>query len=198
MEPKTLALFDFDGTITSKDSMFDFLKYASGKGTFYLKLFQSIPDFVLMLLKVNSNSLTKQKLLRRFLTHKPTTFWKNSAQHYAANELNKIVKASALEALTMHQQKNHRVIIVSASAKLWLKDWCQSLNVELLATELETINGFYTGKILGQNCNQQEKVTRVKNLVNINDYAQIIAYGDSKGDIEMLSIATQAHYRKFK
>ncbi|MBL0255414.1 MAG: HAD-IB family hydrolase, partial [Chitinophagaceae bacterium] len=41
------------------------------------------------------------------------------------------------------------------------------------------------------------KAIRIKEVFDIGLYEKIFAYGDSRGDKEMLALATDAFYRKF-
>jgi len=112
-----------------------------------------------------------------------------------------------MKAIAKHQQENTVVVVVSASAENWLKPWCTKNNLTLLGTRLLEKNGTITGKILGNNCNGKEKVSRINGkekvsrineIFNLTDFEKIYAYGDSSGDKEMLSIASNPHYRLFK
>jgi HAD superfamily phosphoserine phosphatase-like hydrolase len=89
------------------------------------------------------------------------------------------------------------VYLVSASAENWLAAWCQQLNIQLIATQLEINNGLVTGKILGHNCYGPEKVNRINAKIILHDYQQIHCYGDSSGDREMLALAHFPNYRLF-
>lgn len=47
------------------------------------------------------------------------------------------------------------------------------------------------------NCHGIEKVNRIRNAVDLSNYDDIYAYGDSKGDSGMLDLATRRFYRSF-
>ena len=118
---------------------------------------------------------------------------------FTQNHLEEIVKASAREKLDWHRSQGHRIVIVSANFEEYLSHWCQKEDVELIASRLETDpEGKITGKILGNNCHGQEKVNRIKAHLNVKDYEKIYAYGNSKGDLEMLAMAHEGFYRNFR
>ena len=71
------------------------------------------------------------------------------------------------------------------------------MNLELLCTEMEVNDNRLTGKFSIPNCNGIEKLKRIKELVNLEDYSMIYAYGDTKGDEAMLSIANKPLYQHF-
>ena len=68
---------------------------------------------------------------------------------------------------------------------------------DLICTQLETDeNGLITGKIKGNNCWGVEKINRLENLLGTKDQYELYAYGDSRGDLELLDNADHAFYRK--
>jgi phosphatidylglycerophosphatase C len=192
-----LALFDFDGTLTSKDSLSDFIQYAVGKPAYYFGLILLSPVLLVYLSGLIRNDVAKQKLMARYFKGWSFERYQQVANDYSRSEIDKIVRQQAIEKLNWHQQQGDRVIIVSASMEDWLKPWCDSKGVELLATRLMTENGIISGEFATANCHGEEKVNRVKELLNLSDYDRIFAYGDSSGDTEMLAIADECFYRKF-
>ena len=102
-----------------------------------------------------------------------------------------------MEKIKWHQSQNHKVVIVSASIECWLKKWCQSNSIDLISTRLEFINGKLTGKLATKNCHGIEKVKRIKERYDLNDFDYIYAYGDSASDKEMLELSDQPYYKIF-
>jgi len=187
-----LALFDFDGTLTSKDSLGKFLKYSVPRKTYLINMFKFLPNFVLYKLKLIKNDISKQNLFAIFYTGIDEAEFKKKAQDFSLNELDKIILKDRFELLKKHQKNGNRVIIVSASMKCWLQPWCDKNNIELLSTQLEFINSKFTGKFLTPNCYGKEKENRVKQHLNIKEYETIYAYGDSSGDDDILALADES------
>lgn len=192
-----LALFDFDGTITKKDSLTDFIQYAVGKHAYYLGLLSLSPMLIAYKLKSVSNSIAKEKLITRFFKGWDSIQFQKIADKYSLEQIEKIIRAKAMEKITWHKEQGHKVIIVSASMESWLKKWCQKYNIDLIATRLEIQNGKLTGKFATKNCYGIEKVNRIKEQYNPSEYSLIYAYGDSPGDKDMLSIADERYYKNF-
>ena len=96
------------------------------------------------------------------------------------------------------QEAGVEVVIVSASAENWLRNWCLTQGVSILATRLQDNNGRITGKIEGQNCHGEEKVHRVHEAYDLSEYAKIYCYGDTKGDKPLLGLATFSFYKPFR
>jgi HAD superfamily phosphoserine phosphatase-like hydrolase len=103
-----------------------------------------------------------------------------------------------MERIQWHKAQGHKVVIVSASIACWLKPGCDRNGLELIATKLEIKEGIVTGKLLTRNCYGIEKVNRVKEKYRLDDYETIYAYGDSRGDKELLELANESFYKPFR
>lgn len=194
---KRLAIFDFDGTITSKDSLLEFIKFYRGEYKFYLGLVLLSPVLVLYTIKIIPNWRAKEIVLSYFFGNEDVEAFAKRCKAFAENKLPLLVKPSALKAIKKHQANGDRVVVISASAENWLKHWCQKYDLELIATQLEVKNNKITGKIEGENCYGIEKRKRLEAYLNLKEYKQIYAYGDSGGDKDILALATHPHFRYF-
>jgi phosphoserine phosphatase len=58
--------------------------------------------------------------------------------------------------------------------------------------------GRLTGRFLTKNCYGQEKVRRVTQVLPKRDNYILVAYGDSRGDKELLDYADVRHYKPFR
>lgn len=195
---QNLALFDFDGTISRKDSMIEFLKFYKGKRKVILAFVQHIHWLVLMYLGLVENWKVKEKIWVALIGNTKLESFNKSAEKFSLEVLSELIYEKALNQIKKHQNNNDRVIIISASAENWLKPWCEVHQLELISTQLEVENEVITGRLKGNNCNGNEKVNRIKQVINLNDYEEIYAYGNSSGDKEMLALATHSHYKVFK
>lgn len=194
---KRLAIFDFDGTITNKDSLLEFIKYYKGPLRFYWGLLVLTPVLILYILKLIPNWRAKEIVLSYFFAHEDVDIFNAKCDAFAKIQLPLMIRPRAVNAIKEHQLNGDRVVVVSASAENWLSFWCQSYNLELIATQLEVKHNKITGKINGFNCYGMEKKARLEAITNIDDYQEIYAYGDSVGDKEILAMATHPFYRHF-
>ena len=198
MNNKILVLFDFDGTITSKDSLIEFLKFYLGSFRYYVGLFFLSPVLISYKLKLISNHVAKEKLISHFFKGVDSDVFYDISNKYSTEEIDKIVRLKALEKINWHKEKGHEIIVVSASLKCWLLGWCKKNKLEILATEIEVKNNRLTGNFSTKNCYGIEKINRIKEKYNLKNYKLIYAYGDSEGDKEMLSLAHKKYYRPFR
>lgn len=197
VQKPVLALFDFDGTITSKDSFIEFIRFYKGSFSLYFGFSLLFPTLILMKLKLVPNWKVKEWAIIYFFGNTSSEVFQNKCTEFAEKTLPQLIKPNAYNALQKHTNQGHRVILVSASPENYLQTWCKQQNIELIGTRLEQKDGKITGRIDGKNCYGQEKVNRITSLLNINDYTTIYAYGDSNGDREMLALSTNPNYRVF-
>ena len=113
------------------------------------------------------------------------------------SELRAQLRPEALQRLRWHQQRGDRVLLCSASPRLLLQPLADWLGVELLCTELEQQQGQWQPKLSSPNCKGPEKVRRLEQHLGPLEGLTIEAYGDSKGDRELLQAAALPHYRSF-
>jgi len=195
---KTLVLFDFDGTLTSKDSFLDFLIFAFGRKKILMGSIFLAPLFLKYLLKIINNNDAKEIVIKYFFKDWKYEHFKETSKNYAFNNLPSILRPKALDKLQWHINQNHNVSIVTASIEEWIKPWADHLKIDLLSTKLEIKNGKITGNFIGPNCFGYEKVKRIKEKYNLKKFHNIYAYGDSSGDKEMMKLAKRQFYKPFR
>ena len=114
-----------------------------------------------------------------------------------------------------------QVFIVSASIDNWVRPFFKVRGldgVRVLGTQIEVIDGRLTGKFKSNNCYGSEKVHRICEALSASPSAtspastsslastasfdrsqyEIEAFGDSRGDQEMLAFADKGHYKPFR
>ena len=193
-----IAFFDFDGTVTTKDSMVDFIQYAIGKRKYYLGLIFLSKTLIAYKLKLISNHIAKERLISHYFKDWDTSKFKTIANQYSLEKIDTITRDSAIKKIKWHQQNKHKVVIVSASIDVWLEAWCKKNDITLIATQLKIKNNKLTGEFDSKNCYGIEKVSRIKEVFDLNLYKRIYVYGDSSGDKEMLAIASERFYKLFR
>jgi phosphatidylglycerophosphatase C len=194
---KEIAFFDFDGTITTKDTLLEFIKFSKGHFRFYLGFLLHLPYLIAYKLKIISNQGAKEKMLSFFFSNTPLEHFTATCNAFSKNILPRLIRPKALEEIKRLQQKNVLVVIVSASPENWIENWASRYQVQLLASRLETRNQKITGKLMGKNCHGSEKVSRITEVYDLSQYHIVAAYGDSPGDKPMLQLATHAYYKPF-
>ena len=193
-----IALFDFDGTITTDDSLIKFIRFVVGDTKFILGMTVLSPMLTAYKLKLIPNYKAKQMMLSYFFKGMSEEQFQTIAQEYSLKHIDTILRPKAMEKIVWHKEQGHKIVIVSASIECWLKPWCDKNGLDLIATKLEIKEGIVTGKLLTKNCYGIEKAHRVKEKYNLDDYDYIYAYGDSRGDRELLELADENFYKPFR
>lgn len=193
-----LALFDFDGTITRKDTFIVFIQYHVGKLRYALGVLVLLPILVLYKIKLIKNWRAKEIMFGYFFRGMSVEKYNELGKAFADNVIPALVRPSALQAIKDHITAGDRVVLVTASSAAWIKGWSDSLGMEIISTEWEQKDGRITGKIEGINCHGLEKRNRIMKQIELGKYERISVYGDTSGDREMLALGTHKHYRHFK
>lgn len=193
-----IAFFDFDGTITRKDTFLEFIKFYRGKYNFYKGFLINSPFLIAYKLKLIPNYTAKQRILRYFFKGELLDHFQSMCDEFATHRLPKLIRPNALLEIERLKRENIEIVIVSASAVNWISKWSTAMGLSLIATKLEVADNKITGNIDGLNCYGAEKVNRIKELFNINGYTSIHAYGDSKGDHELFKIAHKTFFKPFR
>lgn len=193
-----IAFFDFDGTITTHDTMLELAKFYKGRSAYYKGMLFLLPALVAMKLKILSNAEVKQKLLTLFFKGIPVEEFQAICNRFLKERLPQLIRPKAVDMIHRLQKENTIVVVVSASADNWVKPWCDQIGIQFIGSCLEVVNGKVTGKLNGPNCNHLEKVNRIKANYRLSDYKEIYCYGDTKGDKPMLGLATHSFYKPFR
>lgn len=197
-EKKVIAFFDFDGTITTRDSLGAFLLFNFGVLKCALVLILYSPVHLLYKLNLITGTAAKNFLLPFFLRNVTVAEFIDMCDSFCNKKLPGIINPKAVARIQWHQQKKHEVVIVSASIQEWISPWAISLGIKKTITSgIEIINNRLTGKLAGDNCNYEEKVIRIKNAIPDIDKYEVYAYGNSTSDRYMLAMADKSFYRNF-
>lgn len=190
-----IAAFDFDGTLTDRDSLVPFLFYRYGRPKTYLKLILLLPSFIAFLVGLLSRQQVKERILTSFFQGTSMQTLRESALGYANTKLDKFIKPDTLQLLRWHQQQGHRCIIISASPDVYLIPWAEKEGIkDVISSRLEvTPEGKITGRLIGKNCWGPEKSRRLLELLGPKKDFYLYAYGDSRGDRELLALADSPH-----
>jgi HAD superfamily hydrolase (TIGR01490 family) len=193
-----VAVFDFDGTLTQRDTLLPFLKMLVGRWAFWWGLVVMSPILTAYTLKLIPNWWAKEGVLRYFLSGKEQTKVYQVARKFALQKIPTLLRPDALQRLQWHQAQGHQLVLVSASLEAYLIPWAEKMGFDMVAgTQLEVKHQRLTGRILGKNCYGQQKVERLRAVLGELSQYSIYAYGDSPGDRELLAVSNYPYYRKF-
>lgn len=192
---KQLILFDFDGTLTNKDSLLVFFQFTHGKLHFYWNILLSLPIVILWKIGILKAANGKNLIFNIFYKNWSKEKLEDYGNRFVQSAIPKILFPGAIDLIKSYQKEGTKIALVSASTDVYLQYFCQQYHLKCICTELLYENDIYTGKFKTPNCNKQEKVKRVKAIYNKNNFNKTIAYGNSSGDKAMMDWADESFYR---
>lgn len=200
--------FDFDGTITKKDSLLEFIRYTRGTARLFQTFLLYSPILVLMKLHLYSNYKAKQKIFTYLYKGESIEDFNRECSDFARDNAY-LLRESAKTKIHQALAEGSKVLIVSASIDNWVKPFFRDFiipdreenneGISVIGTQIEVVEGKLTGRFLTGNCYGQEKVNRIKKVLTApRNHYEIVAYGDSRGDREMLEYADKRFYKPFR
>lgn len=195
---KTIVYFDFDGTITTFDTFILFLIYSVGLSRFLIRSIPLIPSLILYFSKKINNEALKQKAVHYILKGYDLAFLTTKAEAFSKSKLLKrMLKESVIKKLQYHIDEGHHIVLVSANLGIYLRYLGKDYGIhEVIATELEFVDNKITGKLKTRNCYGEQKVIRINEYLQANNlsFNHSIAYGNSRGDYEMLKLVDEPYW----
>lgn len=195
---RRIAFFDFDGTITTSDTLLENIRFQKGFWPFVVGFALASPWIVAFKLKIISNQSAKERVLKWFFGGTPIIEFQKRCDDFAKEALPSLIREGAEQEFMKLKELNTEIVIVSASAGNWLRKWTEAKGFALIATSLQVNDNIVTGKISGKNCHGEEKVRRIKAEYKLEQYDEVYCYGDSKGDRPMLALGKFQYYKPFR
>ena len=190
--------FDFDGTLTRSDSLLGIIRHQRGTSGLMHVLIWHAPKLLMMKAGQYPNWKVKQKVFRMCFGGMTLDDFNALCEDYARKQKG-ILKADGMQCVDEALRRGCKVVIISASIDNWVRPFFQGREgVEIAGTQIEVVDGKLTGRFLTRNCYGSEKVARLLQLYPDRKSYRLVAYGDSRGDRELLAFADEAHYREFK
>ena len=217
---KKLYCFDFDGTLTTSDTLLEFIRYAKGTVRFLMVFLMYSPLLVLMKLHLFPNWKAKQLIFTHLFAGMRIEKFDALCRDFA-EEYQHLLRPKGVTLVHEALVAGAQVFIVSASIDNWVRPFFKVRGldgVRVLGTQIEVIDGRLTGKFKSNNCYGEEKVHRICEALSASPSAtspastfspasaapfvrsqyEIEAFGDSRGDQEMLAFADKGHYKPFR
>lgn len=192
---KTIIATDFDGTLTSADTLLRFIRFACGDARFLCGFTLYLPMIVLMKLRVCPNWKLKQKVFSYFFRGMNIEEFDRKCRDYAAKDRH-ILRRGGIEMVEKAQASGDEVVIVSASIENWVQPFYP--DVRVIGTRIEVRDGRLTGHFSTANCYGAEKTKRLLEIFPDRNGYRLVAYGDSGGDKELLALADESHFKPWR
>ena len=199
---KKIYCFDFDGTLTTSDTLLEFIKYAKGRGRFLMVFLMYSPLLVLMKLHLYPNWKAKQQIFAHLFAGMRIEKFDALCRGFA-EESQHLLRPKGITLMHEALVAGAQVFIVSASIDNWVRPFFDIRNlkgVQVLGTQIEVEDGKLTGRFKSNNCYGKEKVHRIAEVLKSFERSEyeIEAFGDSRGDKEMLAFADKGHFKPLR
>lgn len=193
-----IFLFDFDGTLTTRDTLLAFIRFAKGRWKLLGTLVLHLPLLLLMKLHLYPNGRMKERIFGFFFKGMREEDFDKICRAFARSH-RFLLRPKGMKRINDALNEGAEVLIVSASIDHWVRPFFEELpEVRVIGTQIEVKNGRLTGRFHGKNCYGAEKVRRVASLLNQREKYELTAYGDSRGDKELLAYADKGFFRAFE
>lgn len=189
-----LALFDFDGTITSKETFPDFIRFSVSSKKLMIGRLVLAPLIAGYKLGIVPANKLRAAIVMIGFRNTPELRAKQLGAAFSRQFLPDLIRPVAMERIEWHQSQGDLVVVVSAGLDLYLSSWCKPLNVKLICSRLESINGVLTGGYRGRDCCGVEKAKRILANYDLDSFDTVYAYGDTEEDRAMLDIADKKFF----
>lgn len=200
-----IIVFDFDGTITTRDTFALFLRYYAGTPKWLLNIARLLPTFVAYKLSKIDRHAVKKAVVKRFFSGESVDDVEDRASQFARDVIPGLIRPAAkarLNTLLADPKCGpESLYICSASIGPYLRSWAGSCGIQpshVMATELARDKGRITGELQGYNVWGQNKVRRIFDQFAPHSVKILEAYGDTRGDQEMLHAAEASFFRPFR
>lgn len=193
--PRVLALFDFDGTLTTRETFGAFIAFAVPRHRRMLGWLLLWPLVVGYRLRLLSGTRVRASVVWIGFRGLGEGNVREAGLRFAQTILPGLMRAEALATMQQHQARGDTVVVVSGAFDTYLAHWCEAHGVELLCSRLQHANGRMTGRYAGPQCVGQEKARQVRSIHALDAYTEVHAYGDTDEDLALLALAHRKFYR---
>ena len=195
----TIHAFDFDGTLTRRDTLIEFIRYVKGNKEFLIGFLKHLHLLIMMKLGIMPNWKTKRIIFQYFFGGMTLEKFNEYCEKFAKEKAS-LLRKKGMVAVNKAVMDGDQVVIISASIENWVEPFFRfqvSNNINIIGTKIQVVDGKLAGRFLTKNCYGEEKVRRLLEQYPDRKEYKLVAYGDSRGDHALLDFADEGHYREF-
>lgn len=192
-----LILFDFDKTITTADTLLPISLYLSKELNNRLAFPKIILSFILFRLGLKDEYKFKESIITKLVKGCNQEIIEQLILNFYTKNYNKLFLAEVLKIISEESLAGNKIQIISSNFDIFLNPIVNLLPIGIIeSTNVELTDGIITGKLLGEICTKDEKARRLLHLRQKFNFTEVIAYGDSTADYEMLRNADKSYLIK--
>ena len=193
-----VAAFDFDATLTTRDTVVPFLRRFTTTTRFAASLVPHTLRVLPIAVRRDRDRL-RELATRLVFAGRTLSEIESEAVTHGITITEQWLRPDTTARLRWHREQGHRVVIVSASYEPYVRVVADGFDdVDVVATRLHVVDGRCTGELDGPNCRGPEKLRRLDEWLAGSGLDRssvtLFAYGDSAGDRELLAAADHPHW----
>jgi phosphatidylglycerophosphatase C len=190
-----LALFDFDGTITTRELFPDFVRSAVPRERLRRGQWLLAPWIAGYKLGLVSGTVVRAKIVDIGFRGVEEADYLAAGERFVREIVQRALRPEAMTRIDWHRQRGDTIAVVSGAFDAYLTIWCRQQGLDCICSRLEATEGVLTGRYVGAQCVAEEKPRRVGEQYDVRAFDAIYAYGDTKEDMDLLAIAQHRWYR---
>lgn len=196
---KEVYAFDFDGTLTTRDTLLEFIRFTHGLWGLIRGFLLHAPWLVAMKLRLYPNWKTKERIYTYYYKGMEKERFSDLGRQFARTHAS-LLRPQGIGVIRQALASGADVAVVSASVEDWVRPFFDEMGekIQFACTQIETREGRVTGRFLTPNCYGAEKVRRLTALFPARETYRLHAFGDSRGDRELLAFADEAEMKPFR
>lgn len=198
---RKVAAFDFDGTVSRRDTLVPFVaRFAGANRSARGSIGTGWDAVVRRRVPRRDRDAVKEHMIRRLLTGRDARDLDRAAGVYATKLIDGVLRPEMVDEIRRHVAAGHETLFVSASLANYLRPIARYLGMaDVIAVELEVSDGLVSGTMLGPNVRAAEKARRLRRWLGAPpdgplEGIELWAYGNSSGDLELLELADHAYW----
>jgi phosphatidylglycerophosphatase C len=186
-DDRGVAVWDVDGTLIRGDTLLPFLRRFVGTIALGRTVLASAAH---RQHRLDARSAAKAAVLQRVLGGRQQRVVDQVARTYAADLMRQRMRPDCLRRWQWHRQRGHRLVLASASLEEYLRPLGMLLGAdEVIASRMEVVNGWLSGRMATTNCRGKHKAERVHEHLRQRGGHPVWVYGNSAADRPTMALA---------
>ena len=200
---RKLAIFDIDYTITKKETLMEFFKYAVKQDIRNIRFLpRALFSGLMYLLKVYNEKEVKEHFLK-FIDKINEKDLAILVKKFYEEKLSTILYKDALNMMKKLKKEGYDIYLISASPEFYINEFYAIDEVDkIIGCRFSFKDGIFTRTMDGENCKGEEKVKRLKKFLedeNIDvDFKESYMFSDSLSDEPLLRLVGKPYLINYK
>lgn len=189
-----LALFDLDHTLLNTDSDHSWGEFLVNEGLVDPVHHRQMNDKFYEDYKAGMlDPIAYNEFVFEFLAQHSNQYLTELHQLFMQKIIRPQMRQKGFDAIQKHKDLGHAIVGITATSDFITAPIFREFGItEIIATNAEVKDGYYTGKVAGTPCYQQGKLVRLEQWLAGREVDESWAYSDSINDRFLLEYATHA------